>query len=143
MVPLDAPQRALSNGTQVHRANLPPSPGGTCAPFRTKLRHGGVGSTGKPPARPLQPAPPGSPCIPVPSEGMHRDCTDPLGAGCGRLMDRAPPSYRMQPPGAAGPRASLVAPPAPPSLRKLARCTQWVRGAQVEGIGAPSTASLE
>ena len=77
------------------------------------------------------------------AQGMHGDCTDLLGTGYTRQVGRARPSCRAQPAGMAGLRAVRAAPPASPSLRLLARCTQWVRGAQVEGIGAPSTASLE
>ena len=69
--------------------------------------------------------------------------TDPLGAGCGRRSDRAPPSCRMQPPGVAGLRASRVAPPAPTPLRMRASCTQGVRGGQVEASDVSCRADLE
>ena len=74
------------------------------------------------------------------AQGMHGDCPDPLGAGCGRRAGRARPSCRLQPPGTAGLRAVRAAPPAPTSLRMLARCTQWVRGVQVEPSGTSPTA---
>ena len=38
----------------------------------------------------------------------------------------------MQPPGTARLRATRVGPLAPTPLRMLVRCTQWVRGVQVE-----------
>ena len=77
------------------------------------------------------------------AQGMHGDCTDLLGAGYTRQVGRARPSCRVQPPGMAGLRAVRAAPPASPSLRLLARCTQQVRGVQVEAFDATQAAVLK
>ena len=78
------------------------------------------------------------------AQGVHGGCTDPLGAGYARQVGRARPSCRVQPSGVTGLRAVRAAPPAPTPLRMLARCTQWVRGVQVEPSDrAPPTAVLE
>ena len=102
---------------------------------------------GDDPAGNLPPAPAAAPraqfLVHPRAQGMHGDCTDPLGAGCGRLTDRAPPSCRMQPPGTAGLRATRAGPSAPTSLRLLARCTQGVRGGQVEASDVSCRADLE
>ena len=89
----------------------------------------------------LPPAPAAAPRAQLPvhprAQGMHGDCTDALGAGCGHQRGRAHPSCSIQPPGVAGLRAVRAAPPAPTSLRMLARCTQWVRRVQVEASSVP------
>ena len=102
---------------------------------------------GDDPAGNLPPAPAAAPRAQFPvhprAQGMHGDCPDPLGAGCGRRAGRARPSCRLQPPGTAGLRAVRAAPPAPTPLRMLARCTQWVRGVQVQASSACWEAVLE
>ena len=47
------------------------------------------------------------------AQGMHRDCTDPLDAGCRRQLGGARPSCRIQLPGATGLQAVRAAPPSP------------------------------
>ena len=72
----------------------------------------------------LPPAPAAAPRAQFPvhprAQGMHGDCTDPLGAGCGRRAGRATPSCRLQPPGTAGLRAVRAAPLAPTPLTPAA-----------------------
>ena len=116
---LDRAQRALSNAPLLakgdsHQQNLGPAKerearSSTGAALQVLFR----------PPRPLQPAP----VHPRP-QGMCGGCTDLLVAGYTRQISRARPSCRVQLPGTAGLRAVRAAPPAPPSLRLLARCTQ-------------------
>ena len=70
MGPSDASQRDLSGGTQVSRDHPKPWSAPSCEVLRSPWRHGECDPRCDPPARPLQPAPHVSPCIPVP-----RGCT--------------------------------------------------------------------
>ena len=104
---------------------MPPSPCGTSEPFRTKLRHGRVGSTGKPSPRPLQPAAHVSPCVPVPRGCTGTALTRWLQIACVREAARAPAAASSRP---VRPGYGRCAPPPQPPPRcaclpaALSRC---------------------